>query len=60
LDRVPAKVQIGNMPAPVETRIRVTEIFCRIDGDRKMIHRHADLPKSEPDTTASSVTPAAR
>ena len=40
-----AKVQIGDMPKPVEMRIRVTEIFRRIDGDWKMIHRHADAPK---------------
>ena len=40
-----ANVQIGDMPKPVEMRIRVTEIFRRIDGDWKMIHRHADAPK---------------
>jgi ketosteroid isomerase-like protein len=40
-----AKVQIGDMPKPVEMRIRVTEIFRKIDGDWKMIHRHADAPK---------------
>lgn len=37
-----AKVQIGDMPKPVEMRIRVTEIFRKIGDDWKMIHRHAD------------------
>jgi ketosteroid isomerase-like protein len=40
-----ANVQIGSMPKPVEMRIRVTEIFRRIDGDWRMIHCHADAPK---------------
>lgn len=40
-----ANVQIGDMPKPVEMRIRVTEVFRRIDGNWKMIHRHADAPK---------------
>lgn len=40
-----AEVQIGDMPNPVQMRIRITEIFRRIDGDWKMIHRHADAPK---------------
>lgn len=40
-----ANVQIGDMPKPIEMRIRVTEVFQRIDGDWKMIHRHADAPK---------------
>jgi ketosteroid isomerase-like protein len=40
-----ANVQIGDMPRPVEMRIRVTEIFRRIDDDWKLIHRHADAPK---------------
>lgn len=39
-----AEAQIGNMPNPAAMRIRVTEVFRRIDGDWKMIHRHADLP----------------
>jgi ketosteroid isomerase-like protein len=40
-----AEVQIGDVPKPVEMRSRITEIFRRIDGDWKMIHRHADAPK---------------
>ncbi len=40
-----ATVQFGDQPKPVEMRIRVTEIFRRIDGTWKMIHRHADRPK---------------
>jgi ketosteroid isomerase-like protein len=41
-----AKAQIGDMREPAEMRIRVTEIFRRIDGDWKMIHRHADMPSN--------------
>jgi ketosteroid isomerase-like protein len=37
-----ARVQIGDMPEPVDMKLRVTEIFRRIDGDWKMIHRRAD------------------
>ncbi len=40
-----ATVQIGDMPKPVDMRIRITEIFRLIDGEWKMIHRHADVPK---------------
>ena len=39
-----ANAQIGDMPKPVEMRIRVTEIFHKTDGGWKMIHRHADAP----------------
>ncbi|HZP75963.1 MAG TPA: nuclear transport factor 2 family protein [Pseudolabrys sp.] len=41
-----ATVQIGDMPRPIDMRIRVTEIFHRIDGEWKLIHRHADMPSS--------------
>lgn len=32
--------------APVEMRIRVTEVFRNMDGQWKLVHRHADLGKS--------------
>jgi ketosteroid isomerase-like protein len=41
-----AKVQIAGAPQPVEMRIRVTELFRRIDGEWRLIHRHADIPKT--------------
>jgi ketosteroid isomerase-like protein len=28
--------------------LRVTDIYQRIDGDWKLIHRHADLPPPDP------------
>jgi len=40
-----ATARIGDMPKPVDMRIRITEIFRRIDGEWKMIHRHADFGK---------------
>jgi ketosteroid isomerase-like protein len=39
-----AKVQIGAMPEPQEMKIRVTEVFRKIDGAWKLVHRHADIP----------------
>jgi ketosteroid isomerase-like protein len=39
-----ATVRIGDAPHPVTMRLRVTEIFRKIDGTWKLIHRHADLP----------------
>lgn len=39
-----ATVTLGNPPKQVDMRIRVTEIFRRIDGDWKLVHRHADSP----------------
>jgi ketosteroid isomerase-like protein len=39
-----ATVQIGDMPQPIEMRIRVTEVFRKINGAWKMVHRHADMP----------------
>ena len=39
-----ATAQIGDMPNPTSMRIRVTEVFRRIDGEWKMVHRHADVP----------------
>jgi ketosteroid isomerase-like protein len=41
-----AKVQIADAPQEVEMPIRVTELFRRIDGEWRLIHRHADLPKT--------------
>jgi ketosteroid isomerase-like protein len=38
-----ARVQIGDMPKPMDMRIRITEVFRRIDGEWQMIHRHADM-----------------
>ena len=37
-----ATVHIGSMPDPKEMRTRVTEIFRRIGGRWKLVHRHAD------------------
>jgi len=39
-----ATVRIGDAPRPATMRLRVTEIFRKIDGTWKLIHRHADLP----------------
>ena len=41
-----ATVQIGDMPKPMEMRIRLTEVFRRIGGEWKMVHRHADMGKA--------------
>ncbi len=38
-----ATVQIGDMPRPMEMRIRLTEVFRKLDGEWKMVHRHADM-----------------
>jgi ketosteroid isomerase-like protein len=37
-----ARVHIGSMPDAKDMRIRVTEIFRRIGGAWKLVHRHAD------------------
>jgi ketosteroid isomerase-like protein len=39
-----ARVRFGAMPEPQDLKIRVTEIFRRIDGAWKLVHRHADIP----------------
>jgi ketosteroid isomerase-like protein len=41
-----ANVQIGDMPKPMDMRIRVTEIFRKIEGEWKLVHRHADAPSA--------------
>ena len=41
-----AAVQIGEMPHVVDMRIRVTELFKKIDGRWLLIHRHADIPSN--------------
>lgn len=40
-----AMVKPVSSPAPIEMRIRVTEVFRREDGEWKLVHRHADLAK---------------
>src|SRR5689334_16598694 len=40
-----ARCQIGDMPKPVDMKIRVTEVFRKLDGEWKMVHRHADMPR---------------
>jgi mxaD protein len=41
-----ATVRVGSSPAPIEMRIRVTEVFRRVDGEWKLVHRHADPARS--------------
>ena len=43
-----AKAQIGDMPQPVDMRIRVTEVFRKVDGRWLMVHRHADMGAARP------------
>lgn len=38
-----AKVRLAGHDAPVAMRIRVTEVFRRVDGAWKMVLRHADM-----------------
>jgi ketosteroid isomerase-like protein len=42
-----ATVRMREREEPIEMRIRVTEVLRRIDGEWKMIHRHADIAKQD-------------
>jgi ketosteroid isomerase-like protein len=37
-----AKVKIQGRSDPMDMKLRITELFRRIDGDWKLVHRHAD------------------
>jgi len=39
-----ASVRLKGAADAVAMRIRVTEVFRRIDGSWKLVHRHADMP----------------
>jgi ketosteroid isomerase-like protein len=41
-----ATVQMGDASKPTAMKIRVTEVFCKIDGAWRLVHRHADLGSS--------------
>lgn len=41
-----ATVKPRSSPAPIEMRIRVTEVFRRMGGEWKLVHRHADVAKA--------------
>jgi ketosteroid isomerase-like protein len=41
-----ATVHMGDSPEPVQMRLRVTEVFRRIGGQWKLVHRHADMGKA--------------
>ena len=38
--------------APGDMTLRVTHIYRRIDGDWKLVHRHADFPPPAPPKTS--------
>ncbi len=40
-----ATVKPASSPAPIEMRIRVTEVFRNLDGRWQLVHRHADVGK---------------
>lgn len=37
-----ARVYVGSTPDPEEMRVRVTEVFRRVAGEWKLVHRHAE------------------
>jgi NAD(P)H-dependent FMN reductase/ketosteroid isomerase-like protein len=45
-----AQVKMQGRPQPLTMKLRITELFRRIDGDWKLVHRHADplAQKKEP------------
>ncbi len=42
-----ATVNLAGQDEPVDMRIRVTEVFRRVDGEWKLAHRHADAAGSD-------------
>jgi len=41
-----AAVRLSGRGHPIERRIRVTDVFRRVDGAGKLVHRHADVPQA--------------
>jgi len=47
-----SRVSFEDRP-PRDMMVRVTHIYRRIDGDWKLVHRHADFPPSDPRKTSA-------